>query len=64
VRQNKRVDGLVFSGKDHLPTLEEEFDRVEMWEKFMKVVLMLFQCLYTSTGRSVHISFIDLFFIG
>ena len=31
-RQNKRVDGLVFSSKDHL---EEEFDRVEVWEKFM-----------------------------
>jgi hypothetical protein len=33
--QNKHVDGLVFSGKDHLPTLDEEFDRVEMREKFM-----------------------------
>jgi hypothetical protein len=34
-RQSKRVDELVFSSKDNLPTLEEEFDRVEMWEKFM-----------------------------
>lgn len=33
--QNKHVDGLALSGKDHLPTLEEEFDRVEIWEKFM-----------------------------
>jgi hypothetical protein len=34
-RRNKRVDELVLSSKDNLPTLEEEFDRVEMWEKFM-----------------------------
>jgi hypothetical protein len=33
--QNKHVDGLALSGKDHLPTLEEEFDRVGIWEKFM-----------------------------
>jgi hypothetical protein len=32
--QNKHVDGLALSGKDHLPTLEEEFDRVGIWEKF------------------------------
>jgi len=33
--QNKHVDGLALSGKDHLSTLEEEFDRVEIWEKFI-----------------------------
>ena len=32
---NKQVDGLAFSGKDHLLTLEEEFDRVKVWKKFM-----------------------------
>jgi hypothetical protein len=31
--QNKHVDELALSSKDHLLTLEEEFDRVEIWGK-------------------------------